>query len=133
MKKIILLAAIVFLTAPLGYSQRLKITDDELDKKVLAVALDGPAMATTEMKEELQLDAQQVKEVAHLNQERYQQLMRADALYADNPLTRAKQVRTIHQQNDKALSSVLSEQQLHHFLELEGRQNSGFVSENDDK
>ncbi|WP_347159047.1 hypothetical protein [Pontibacter chitinilyticus] len=129
MKKIILLTT-VWLLGTLTYAQNLHVTDDSLDKQVLALSMDGPAMATLEMQQELQLTNQQLEQVTRLNQERYAQLQQAERSFAD-PVERAKQVRTIYLDSDKALHQVLTPAQLHQFLELEGRQNIHFVSEND--
>ncbi|WP_242919429.1 hypothetical protein [Pontibacter liquoris] len=130
MRKIILLTAACFGVLA-SYAQGLHETDEKLDKQVLALNLDGPAMATVEMQKELLLDQRQAEQVARMNQTRYAQLQQAELTFAKDPIQRAKLMRSINLENDKALKQVLTQQQLHQFLELEGRQNVSYVSEND--
>ncbi|MBF9254761.1 hypothetical protein I2I11_15760 [Pontibacter sp. 172403-2] len=130
MKKIILTTAIC-LTQIATFSQGLHVTDDKLDKQVLAVSLNGPAMATVEMQKELLLDDAQYVQVTQLNQDRYEQLEKAADTFAQDPIQRSRAMRDINLENDKALRQVLTQTQLRYFLELEGRQNARFVTEND--
>ena len=132
MKKIILsiLSCLVVLGAQ---AQESKITDDKLDKLVLASNLTGAEMVSFEMKQELKLTEEQYRQVALLNKQRYENLQEIEAAYADNPALRMRKFRDIHLQNDKALTGVLTDQQLKHFLELEGRQNVRYISTNDEE
>ncbi len=130
MKKLILLTAICLLHAA-AYAQRLDKTDERLDRQVLAFNLSGSDMSTVEMQKELRLNEEQFMLVAQMNHIRYQQLELAGASGSLNPVEHAEKMRNIHLENDKVLRQVLSQEQLRHFLELEGRQNVLFVTEND--
>ncbi|MEJ8755427.1 hypothetical protein WG947_00345 [Pontibacter sp. H259] len=111
-----------------GFSQRITRGDDSLDKKVLAVDVAGPALLTLEMVRELNLTEPQQKEVEELNQQRYQQLMQTDQVAQ---VSRDMVQQKVHQQNDKALKTILSPEQLKRFLELEGRQHAEHLTELD--
>jgi len=113
------------------FSQGLHKTDDRLDKQVLAMNLNGPAMSTVEMQRELLLNDEQFAQVTQMNQVRYEQLEKAEIAFAQDPIQCSKMMRDINLENDKALRHVLTQEQLRHFLELEGRQNARFVSEKD--
>ncbi|WP_242928268.1 hypothetical protein [Pontibacter vulgaris] len=132
MKKIILLAFICIGAATGANAQRAKIADDPLDKQVLAVNMTGAEMATVEMKQTLQLTTEQEAAVSKLNEERYKQILDAENAYAANPTLLQRKFRNIHLQSDKALNNVLTDEQLNLYLELEGRQNTRFISENGD-
>lgn len=130
MKKVIL-TTVICLMQIATFSQGLHVTDDRLDKQVLAINLNGPAMSTVEMQRELLLNDAQYTQVTQMNQARYEQLEKAEISFAQDPIQRSRAMRDINLENDKALRQVLTQEQLHHFLELEGRQNARFVSEND--
>ncbi|MCJ8166218.1 hypothetical protein MKJ04_15325 [Pontibacter sp. E15-1] len=112
-----------------SYAQHLHVTDDSLDKIVLAVALDGSAMANIEMKKELALSENQYEMVERLNADRYQKMLAAEQLYAANAPERSKTLQNIVKERDQVLREILSEQQMRHLLDLEGRFNVQFVSE----
>lgn len=95
---------------------------------VLAVELTGPEMLTLEMKQELKLSEAQFAEIELLNEQHYQHMSEVEAAFLD-PLERQKKYREMSLQLDKALTTILSEQQLKHFLELEGRQFVRYLSE----
>ncbi|MFD2245073.1 hypothetical protein [Pontibacter ruber] len=131
MKKVIL--SIVSCLFVLGVqAQSSKVTDDKLDKLVLASNLTGAEMISLEMKQELNLTEEQYKQIELLNKQRYEKLMEVEATYAHSPSERTRKFRDVHLQNDKALTGVLSEQQLKQYLELEGRQNVRYISTNDE-
>ncbi len=132
MKKIILLAIICISAASGANAQRSKVADDPLDKQVLAINLTGAEMATAEMKQTLQLTPEQEAVVSKLNEERYQNMLAIEKQFADNPTLLQRKFRNILLQSDKALNNVLTEQQLNLYLELEGRQNTRYISENGD-
>jgi hypothetical protein len=127
MKRILpILILSVFCTVG-AQAQLIKDADDKLDKMVLAFDLTGPEMLSFEMKQELKLSAEQLAQVVILNELRYKHIAEAEAIYPD-PLKRQRKFRDIHLQLDRELSSILDEQQLKHFLELEGRQNVRYLS-----
>jgi len=130
MKKVILSIA-VCLMQTVTFSQSLHVTDDGIDKQVLAVKLDGPAMSTIEMQKELLLNKAQLAQVTQMNLTRYEQLEIAGISFAQDPIQLSSAMRNINLENDRVLQQVLTQEQLRHFLELEGRQNARFVSEND--
>ena len=116
-----------------GYAQHMSLTDDGLDEVVLAVDMDGPAMANLEMKQVLQLNTEQYSQVERLNEARYQKMLEAEQLYAQNEVLRSKTFRSIAIETDQTLKQVLDEQQMRRYLEMEGRFNTQFVSENEEK
>lgn len=132
MKKNLLLL-ITLLLGTAGYAQHMSLTDDGLDEVVLAVDMDGPAMANLEMKQVLQLDPEQYSQVERLNEARYQRMLEAEQLYAQNEVLRSKTFRSIAIETDQTLKQVLDEQQMRRYLEMEGRFNTQFVSENEEK
>jgi hypothetical protein len=132
MKKIILVA-FIFISAATGASaQRSKGTDDSLDKQVLAVNLTGAELATVEMKQTLQLTPEQEAMVSKVNEERYKNMQEVEKAFAGNPTLLQRKFRNLHLQSDKALNNILTDQQLNLYLELEGRQNTRYISENGD-
>lgn len=132
MKKNLLLL-ITLLLGTAGYAQHMSLTDDGLDEVVLAIDMDGPAMANLEMKQVLQLDPEQYSQVERLNEARYQRMLEAEQLYAQNEVLRSKTFRSIAIETDQTLKQVLDEQQMRRYLEMEGRFNTQFVSENEEK
>ncbi|MFD2999275.1 hypothetical protein ACFS7Z_02795 [Pontibacter toksunensis] len=114
-----------------GFAQALKVTDDNLDKVVLAVDLDGVGMANLEMKQELNLSEEQFTKVEQANQQRFQKLIEAEHMYAANDVLRSSSLRKIHISSDQKLKEVLSEQQMRQFLELEGRFHMQLITENE--
>ncbi|WP_439882359.1 hypothetical protein ACSX1A_04165 [Pontibacter sp. MBLB2868] len=130
MKKIILLLFAVSLST-LSQAQRMKVTDEPLDTHVLAMNLDGPAMATKELLKELNLDEQQYRQVQLLNDKRYQQMEEADILYKDNAIQRSKAIYAINQEIDKAVTLMLKPEQMRLYLKLENRQSDRYASESD--
>ncbi|MDO6392216.1 hypothetical protein Q4E40_18925 [Pontibacter sp. BT731] len=127
MKRIIPFLIILGLTFNTAYAQRLTETDDELDKKVLAISLSGPQMALLEMKRELNLSDEQMKQVELLHEERYQLMSEAELIQED-PIELQRTFREIQMQHDKVMAGILSEKQLKHFLELEGRQHVNMLT-----
>ncbi|WP_162426224.1 hypothetical protein [Pontibacter pudoricolor] len=128
MKTYILTLALGLITTA-GFAQRITKGDDGLDKKVLEVQVTGPALLTLEMERELQLTAQQQQEVKQLNELRYQQLLETEK--TATAVSNDQMIQKVHLQNDKALTKVLSSEQLRRFLELEGRQHAQHLSELD--
>jgi len=116
-----------------GYAQQMKLTDDSLDKVLLSVKLDGLAMANLEMKQELQLNAEQYTEVERLNETRFQKMLEAEQQFTHNELLRSKTFRSIAVETDHTLKQVLDEQQMRRYLELEGRFNVPYVSEKENE
>ncbi|RDV13932.1 hypothetical protein DXT99_16635 [Pontibacter diazotrophicus] len=110
----------------------MSVTDDGLDKVVLAVDLDGLAMANLEMKQELKLTEDQYSKVAALNELRFTKMVEAEHTYAANDVLRSNSVRKINIQCDQTLKEVLDEQQMRQFMELEGRFHMQLVSENEE-
>lgn len=102
-------------------------TDDELDKKVLAISLSGPQMAILEMKRELNLSEEQLKQVELLHQERYQLMTEAE-LKQEDPIELQRTYREIQIQLDKVMAGILNDKQLKQFLELEGRQHVNMLT-----
>ena len=115
----------------ISYAQRMKVTDEPLDEILLAVTLDGPAMATMELQKELNLNIDQVKQVQLLNKKRYEQIDEADQTFKGNAIQRSKAIYSIHMEADKALEQVLKPEQLRVFMELEGRQNTRLATEDE--
>jgi len=132
MKKVIVFA-IAMLMASVSYGQHMRMADAALDKRVLAVSVEGAALATLEMQTELELKAEQLARIEQLNQERYNQIQELDALYKDEPLLRSKALYSLHLKNDKALENMLTSEQLRHYLELEGRANLSYVCEQEEE
>ncbi|RAU81996.1 hypothetical protein [Pontibacter arcticus] len=130
--KHILLISLALLFATAGSAQGLKVTDDGLDKMVLAVELDGVQMANLEMKEELKLDHNQLAQIAELNVAKYKLIEEAEQEFSSDPILLSKTIYRIKMETDKAFTSVLSDNQLRQYLELEGRNNIRFVSESDE-
>ncbi|WP_162053012.1 hypothetical protein [Pontibacter pamirensis] len=126
------LLILIFLAVVTGSSaQSMGVTDDGLDKVVLAVDLDGLAMANLEMKRELKLTEDQYNKVARVNELRFTKMVEAEHTYAANDILRSNSVRKIHIQCDQTLKDVLDEQQMRQFLELEGRFHMQLMSENE--
>ncbi len=113
-----------------GFAQQLSVTDDGLDKVVLSVAMEGPAMANLEMKNELKLDAAQYTQVKQINVRRYQKMEALEQQCAENKLLRAQSLRNIIEESDQTLRAVLDEHQMQRYLDLEGRFNMQLMSEN---
>ena len=130
MKKLLLVGALCLCFTG-SFAQRIKNSDDALDKKVLAVDVEGARMATLEMQKELSLDEQQQQEVELLNEALHQQLLTVKEKFSNDYQKQASTIRTLHLENDKALMRILSEQQLRKYLELEGRQHAYHISELD--
>ena len=130
MKKYILLILLVVFGSA-SYAQRLSLNEDELDLAVLSMNLDGPAMASLEMKQELNLTDAQFAQVQKLNAERFAQLENAETSNLNSYGAKNKKFRTINLQNDRGLETVLTEQQLKQYRELEGRFNMQFLSEHE--
>lgn len=114
-----------------GFAQGMKVTDDNLDKVVLALDMDGISMANLEMKQELNLSEEQYVKVERANEQRFLQLAEAEQTYATNDALRSNSLRKIHVSNDQALKEVLNEQQMRQYLELEGRFHMQLISENE--
>ena len=131
MKKILLLAAFSLCVTG-SFAQKLKLTDDALDKKVLAVNVEGANLATIEMEKELSLNQVQQQEVEMLNKVLYNQLFSVKEANSEDEYKQAVAIRKIQLENDKALKRVLTEQQLKKYLELEGRQYANQLSELDE-
>ena len=132
MKRIIPILLILALTISTTQAQRLRETDDELDKKVLAINLNGPQMAIMEMKRELNLSEEQMVQVELLHEERFQRMSEAEAKNED-PIKLQRTYRDIQIQLDKVMAGILNEKQLKHFLELEGRQHVNLLPGNEEE
>lgn len=132
MKKYLLVFVMLILGSA-SYAQGLSVTDDNLDMAVLSVELDGAAMASLEMKQELQLTEEQYTQIEQLNTLRYQQLQLAEETLANNPSRRTKEFRNIHLQNDRELEAVLNDTQMRQYQMMEGRFAMRFVSENEEE
>ena len=132
MKKALLIIIFTAVSSA-GYAQAMKVTDDRLDKEVLAVEMNGPTMANLEMTQELNLSEEQLNKVKLVNEQRFAQLLEAERTYAGNDALRSSSKRAIHVQYDQKLKDVLNEQQMRHFLELEGRFHMMYISENEAK
>jgi hypothetical protein len=132
MKRILPLLILFVFCAGMVQAQRLRDTDDHLDKQVLAVAVTGPQMAIMEMERELKLTKEQLAQVEQLNENRFQLMAEAEATIED-PLKLQRQYRDIQVKLDKVLANILTESQLKHYLELEGRQNIQFLSGKEDE
>lgn len=113
-------------------AQHLRVTDDALDKQVLTVTIEGAALLTFEMQQELGLNPEQQAKVGLLNTERYRQIQEMEQLYKEDALLRSKAIFGVHLKNDKALEEVLTQEQLLHYLALEGRATLPYVSEGDE-
>lgn len=124
---------ILFLLAAgtVSYAQGIKPTDDKLDKVVLAVNLNGLAMANLEMKQELKLTEDQYLRVERVNEERLAKMVEAEQAYASDDVLRTNSLRKIHILCDQSLEEVLDEQQMRQFLELEGRFHMQLISESE--
>lgn len=127
MKKILPLIIVLVFCAGIAQAQRTREADDMLDKQVLLVELTGPQMAMLEMQRELKLTEEQVLQLEKLNEDRYQYMTEAESTY-DDPLQLQLKFREIHVALDKVMASILTEQQLKHYLELEGRQHVLYLS-----
>lgn len=131
MKKYLLVLVLTLIGAA-SQAQGLGATDDGLDLVVLSMDLDGPAMASMEMKQELSLTEEQFKQVAQLNMSRYQQLQRAEANFTNDLLSRSREFRNIQFDNDQNLKGILSPQQLRSYQKLEGRLDLHLITENEE-
>ncbi|EJF08069.1 hypothetical protein [Pontibacter sp. BAB1700] len=132
MKRIIPILIILGFTLNTTHAQRLKETDDDLDKKVLAISLTGPQMAILEMKRELNLSEEQLMQVELLHEERYQRMAEAE-MNLEDPLKLQRTYREIQIQLDKVMAGILTEKQLKQFLELEGRQHVNLLTGNEEE
>ncbi|MFD2512598.1 hypothetical protein ACFSRY_01855 [Pontibacter locisalis] len=132
MKKHILSVFALLLIVTVSNAQRMKVTDEPLDKVVLSVNLNGATMANLELQKELKLDEEQFKQVQLLNEKRYQQIQEADLEFKDNAIQRSKAIYSINLEIDKALSLMLQPEQLRVYLELEGRENNRFATEQEE-
>ena len=133
MKKLLsILVCVLFLGIANVQAQLIRETDERLDKLVLAVEVTGPQMLSLEMKQELKLSPEQYARIEVLNEQHYRQLADAEMNLTD-PILKQRKYRDISLELDKALSSILNEQQLKHFLELEGRQNVSYLSGADEE
>lgn len=132
MKKHILSVFALLLIVTVSNAQRMKVTDEPLDKVVLSVNLNGATMANLELQKELKLDEEQFKQVQLLNEKRYQQIQEADLEFKDNAIQRSKAIYSINLEIDKALGLMLQPEQLRVYLELEGRENNRFATEQEE-
>lgn len=130
MKKLLLLSALSLCFTG-SFAQKTKASDDALDKKVLAVNIEGAHLATLEMEKELRLNQEQQLEVQELNAMLYQQLLTVKDKSGADKKEQLIALRNIHIENDKALKRILTEQQLKRYLELEGREHMNHLSELD--
>lgn len=115
-----------------SYAQRSSSADDALDLVVLSMELDGPAMASMEMKQELGLTEEQYHTVDRLNKSRYQQLQQVEANFTHDALARSREFRSVQRQNDENLRSVLTAQQLLKYQKLEGRLDAHLITEHEE-
>ncbi|MFT2007865.1 hypothetical protein ACMA1I_04255 [Pontibacter sp. 13R65] len=123
MKKYILISVFALISYS-GFSQQLKKTDDKLDMAVLSLDLEGYEMASIEMKQELNLTQEQYAQVEQLNKQRYEKLK--EVHLAERPEEIQKK---INDTTDTALSTILSEDQLQSYFELEGRRKTQFMTD----
>ncbi|MHA6248443.1 hypothetical protein ACXYMU_10930 [Pontibacter sp. CAU 1760] len=112
------------------YGQQMSLTDDRLDKVLLAMQLDGVEMANLEMKQELKLSTDQCRQVEHLNAARFERMLEAEQGNKNNELLLSEAYQHIFAESDLSLKQVLSEEQMHRYLELEGRFNAQVISGN---
>ena len=98
-----------------------------MDKQVLSVELTGPQMVMLEMKRELKLTETQILQLEKLNEDRFQYMSEAESSY-DDPLQLQLKFREIHISLDNLMANILTEQQMKHYLELEGRQHVRYLS-----
>jgi hypothetical protein len=131
MKKHILILILLAVGAA-TQAQSLKVTDDKLDRVVLAVNLNGLEMANLEMKQELHLTDEQYSQIERVNEQRFSKMMEAEQMYADNDVLRSKSFNAIKAETDQSLKGVLDAQQMRQFQELEGRFNVQYVSDNEE-
>ncbi|OKL39569.1 hypothetical protein [Pontibacter flavimaris] len=127
-----LLVLVMMLIGSASYAQGLHPTDEGLDLVVLSMELDGAAMASMEMKQELSLTEEQFDQVAQLNNSRYQQLQQAESSFTNDSFSRSKEFRSIQLENDRNLKSVLTPRQLREYQRLEGRLNLQLLTENEE-
>lgn len=132
MNRIILSLIFIGLTSTFAQAQRLRGADDELDKRVVAIQLNGPQMALLEMKRELNLNETQLLQVEKLHEERFERLSQAE-LQINDPIELQKAFRDIHVKLDKTLSGILTQSQWIHYLELEGKQHLNMLSGKDEE
>lgn len=128
MKRLILIVFALFVMT-VSHAQRMKVTDEPLDHAVLAISMDGTAMANLELKKELNLNDEQYKQVQFLNEKRYQRIKEADNAYKGNSIQRSKAIYSIHMETDKALGQMLDPDQLRKLQELDGRHNTRYATE----
>lgn len=126
-----LLVVMLLAVGTLSYAQGLSVTDDGLDKVVLALQLDGLAMANLEMKQELNLTEDQYSQVERINEQRFHKMSEAEGEYRSNEILLSNSIRKIHVLCDQTLRQVLDDQQMSHFLEMEGRFHMQLVTENE--
>ncbi len=91
---------------------------------VLSLDLEGYEMASIEMKQELNLTQEQYAQVEQLNKQRYEKLK--EVHLAERPEEIQKK---INDTTDTALSTILSEDQLQSYFELEGRRKTQFMTD----
>lgn len=132
MKRIIPILIILGLCANIAQAQRLRGADDKLDEMVLAINLAGPQMTLLEMKRELKLSEEQLQQIELLNEERYQLMTEVDMSSVD-PLEQQRAYRDIQIQLDKVMAGILTQSQLSHYLELEGRQHVNLLTGKEDE
>ncbi|GAB3196042.1 hypothetical protein ABID22_001701 [Pontibacter aydingkolensis] len=132
MKRILLLTFAATICT-FATAQRLKLTDDALDKHVLEVNINGQAMAALELQAELNLTQEQYKLAMQLNQKRYEQIAEAEEVYQADNILRSKAIYSINLEADKSIGAILDPKQLRAFLELEGQRQLRLVSDNADE
>lgn len=116
-----------------GHAQRQQSGDNGLDEMVLAVNIAGPAMASLEMKQELELTEAQYAEVEALNAARHARMEKVEQELAVDPEAREQELKAIEKETQYRLQSILSEQQLRQLLLLEGRQEVQFITGNEEQ
>lgn len=128
MKKMLLLG-IICLMAEVGFSQNKYRPDEKLDNLVLAVNLVGPELVTRELYLELDLNEKQCQQVQEINQVRYQEIMDAEETYKLDPVLLSRVTRNINFEKDKAITKLLSKNQVQAFVELDEQRSMILLSE----
>lgn len=128
--KILLLSVTLSFQTISSIGQSIEFTDKALDKLVLELNLDGPQMFTVEMKQELQLTQEQYQSVEQVNKARFEQLVKAEEAFANDPEQLQKASKEINRTSDKALFTVLTSDQLKQYLKLSAQKEKFYYSIN---
>ncbi|WP_299821570.1 hypothetical protein [uncultured Pontibacter sp.] len=129
MKRIILLV-LTSTICTVASAQLHRGADDALDKHVLAITVEGPALAAMDLQRELNLSQEQYEQVMELNRKRFEQVYEAEQAYSNDAQLLSKTIYTINLETNKALSTMLDPMQQRLYMELEGNQQVQFISDN---